>query len=141
MNAATILRHLDLQIDTLRVRISSNYAPFIRDLRVVAAPLRVRESRDSPDLHYTALCVERQPLSFQLDRNGATVCTTHKPLGLLGSMHLDVFNQWRAGLEELLIHGCSVGYGERALLFCGTRSTGKTTLITSLINRGYLPDG
>ncbi len=137
MNAATVLRHLDLQIDTLRVRISSNYAPFLRDLRVVVAPLRVRETRDSPDLHYTALCDGARPLSFQLDRDGAPVCSTHEPLALLGSLHLDIFNHWRAGLDELLIHGCAVGYDERALLFCGTRSTGKTTLITWLINRGY----
>lgn len=146
MNGAAVLRHLDLNIDGLRVRISSNYAPFIRDLRVVAAPLRVagsatlsgvQEPLDSSDLHYTALRVEGESPSFQLDRDGTDVWSTDEPLALLGTLHLDIFNQWRARLDDLLIHGCAVGYNERALLFCGTQSTGKTTLITYLINCGY----
>ncbi len=151
MNGATVLRHLDLNIDGLRVRISSNYAPFIRDLRTVAAPLRVQEPLASPDLHYTALRVEGEspPLGvagsatcFRLDRDRTNVCSTGEPLALLGTLHLDIFDQWRARLGDLLIHGCAVGYGERALLFCGTQSTGKTTLITHLINCGasYLTD-
>ena len=117
----------------MRIRISSNFAPFIRDLRVLTAPLRSQASNRLADLSYLALRSEGSQHSFRLERSGVVVRLTEKPLALLGSLHWDVFNEWRARLRsELLIHGCAVGREGKALLFIGTRNTGKTTVSTYL---------